>query len=204
MNETILSLMTFLPLVGVLLLFFVPKESHNQQRGLALGITILTFLVSLPLVTGFQTNAQFQFVKNVPWIAAGPFQMHYHVGIDGISLLLLLLTTLLTPLAILSSWNSIKDRLKEYMIFMLILETGMLGVVVSLDLFLFYVFWEITLVPMYFLIGIWGGSRRVYAAVKFFLYTMAGSLLMLPLANKSTRGLRKLSAIFTLRSASST
>ena len=179
MNETILSLMTFLPLVGVLLLFFMPKESHNLQRGLALGITILTFLVSLPLVTGFQTNAEFQFVKDVPWIAAGPFKMHYHVGIDGISLWLVILTTFIMPLAVLSTWTAVEEKVKEYMICLLLLEVGMLGAFISLDLFLFYIFWELMLIPMYFIIGIWGGKQKIYAAIKFFVYTMAGSVLML-------------------------
>jgi NADH-quinone oxidoreductase subunit M len=179
MNETILSLMTFLPLVGVLLLFFVPKDSHNAQRGLALGVTILTFLVSLPLVTGFQTNAEFQFVKDVPWIAAGPFQMNYHIGIDGISLWLVILTTFIMPLAVLSTWTAVEEKVKEYMICLLLLEVGMLGAFVSLDLFLFYIFWELMLIPMYFIIGIWGGKQKIYAAIKFFIYTMAGSVLML-------------------------
>ncbi|HLO25815.1 MAG TPA: NADH-quinone oxidoreductase subunit M [Geobacteraceae bacterium] len=179
MNETILSLITFLPLVGVLLLFFVPKDSHNQLRGLALGVTILTFLVSLPLVTGFQTNAEFQFVKNVPWIAAGPFQMNYHVGIDGISLWLVILTTFIMPLAVLSTWTAVEEKVKEYMICLLLLEVGMLGAFISLDLFLFYIFWELMLIPMYFIIGIWGGKQKIYAAIKFFIYTMAGSVLML-------------------------
>ena len=179
MNETILSLMTFLPLVGVLLLFFVPKNSHNQLRGLALGVTILTFLVSLPLVAGFETNAEFQFVKDVPWIAAGPFQMNYHVGIDGISLWLVILTTFIMPLAVLSTWTAVEEKVKEYMICLLLLEVGMLGAFISLDLFLFYIFWELMLIPMYFIIGIWGGKQKIYAAIKFFIYTMAGSVLML-------------------------
>jgi NADH-quinone oxidoreductase subunit M len=179
MNETILSLMTFLPLVGVLLLFFMPKNSHDLLRGLALGVTILTFLVSLPLVTGFQTNADFQFVKNVPWISAGPFQMNYHVGIDGISLWLVILTTFIMPLAVLSTWTAVEEKVKEYMICLLLLEVGMLGAFISLDLFLFYIFWELMLIPMYFIIGIWGGKQKIYAAIKFFIYTMAGSVLML-------------------------
>jgi NADH-quinone oxidoreductase subunit M len=179
MNETILSLMTFLPLVGVLLLFFMPKNSNNLLRGLALGVTILTFLVSLPLVTGFQTNADFQFVKDVPWIVAGPFQMNYHVGIDGISLWLVILTTFIMPLAVLSTWTAVEEKVKEYMICLLLLEVGMLGAFISLDLFLFYIFWELMLIPMYFIIGIWGGKQKIYAAIKFFIYTMAGSVLML-------------------------
>ena len=118
-----------------------------------------------------------QFVEDVPWIQT--LGAHYHVGIDGITLLLVLLTTLLGPLAILSSWTAIEDRMKEYYAFMLMLQTGMLGVFISLDFFLFYVFWEVMLVPMYFLIGVWGGPRKLYAAIKFFLYTLVGSVLML-------------------------
>ena len=178
-NLPLISIVTFLPLVGALILAFQNREDSNGLKQTALVVSILTFIVSLGFVVGgFRFDqAGFQFKETYQWIEA--FKINYEVGIDGISLLLVLLTTFLMPLAILSSWNSIKDRLKEYMVFMLILETGMLGVFVSLDLFLFYVFWEVVLIPMYFLIGIWGGPRRVYAAVKFFLYTMAGSLLML-------------------------
>lgn len=140
--------------------------------------TLLTFLFSLGLFFGFDPSTpQMQFVEQVPWIEH--YGISYFVGIDGISLLLVMLTTFLMPLAILASWQSITTRLREYMIFMLLLETGMLGVFVALDLFLFYVFWEAMLIPMYFLIGGWGGEQRIYAAVKFFIYTMAGSLLML-------------------------
>src|SRR5664279_5547840 len=157
----------------------MPKNSNNLLRMVALGVTILTFLVSLPLVTGFQTNAEFQFVKDVPWIVAGPFQMNYHVGIDGISLWLVILTTFIMPLAVLSTWTAVEEKVKEYMICLLLLEVGMLGAFISLDLFLFYIFWEVMLIPMYFMIGIWGGKNKIYAAVKFFVYTMVGSLLML-------------------------
>ncbi len=159
MNDTILSLMTFLPLIGVLILFFMPKNNHNQLRGVALGITILAFLVSLPLISGnFENPAVgFLFVKDVPWITAGPFVMHYHVGIDGISLWLVILTTFIMPLAVLSTWTAVEEKVKEYMICLLLLEVGMLGAFVSLDLFLFYIFWELMLIPMYFIIGIWGG-----------------------------------------------
>src|SRR5262249_39038494 len=120
---------------------------------------------------------QMQFVENVPWIKT--LGAKYHVGIDGISLLLIMLTTLLGPLAVLSSWSAIANRVKEYYVFMLMLQTGMLGVFISLDFFLFYVFWEVMLVPMYFLIGVWGGPRKLYAAIKFFLYTLVGSVLLL-------------------------
>jgi NADH-quinone oxidoreductase subunit M len=179
MNDTILSLMTFLPLIGVLLLLFIPKDSHGLLRGVALGVSVVTFLVSIPLVTGFISNAEFQYVKNVPWIAAGPFEMRYHVGIDGISLWLVILTTFIMPIAILSTWTAVEEKVKEYMICLLLLEVGMLGAFISLDLFLFYIFWEVMLIPMYFIIGIWGGKQKIYAAIKFFIYTMAGSVLML-------------------------
>lgn len=179
MNEMILSLMTFLPLAGVVLLFAIPKGSHGLLRGLALAVSLLTFVISLPLVTGFEPNAEYQFVQNIPWISTGAFQMNYHVGIDGISLWLVILTTFIMPIAILSTWTAVEKRVKEYMICLLLLEVGMLGAFISLDLFLFYIFWEVMLIPMYFIIGIWGGKNRIYAAVKFFIYTMVGSLLML-------------------------
>ena len=123
------------------------------------------------------SGAEFQFLERVPWIPA--FGIDYSLGIDGISLMLIVLTGFLTPIALLSSWESIHKKVKEFSIFMLLLETSMLGVFASLDLFLFYVFWDFVLIPMYFLIGIWGYERRIYAAVKFILYTMAGSVLML-------------------------
>jgi NADH-quinone oxidoreductase subunit M len=179
MNDIILSLMTFTPLLGVLILFFVPKDSHATLRGVAIAVSLVTFLISLPLVTGFVTNADFQFVQDTPWIAVGQFRMNYHVGIDGISLWLVILTTFIMPIAILSTWTAVEERVKEYMICLLLLEIGMLGAFISLDLFLFYIFWELMLIPMYFIIGIWGGKQKIYAAVKFFIYTMAGSVLML-------------------------
>ena len=179
MNDTILSLMTFTPLIGVLLLFFIPKDSHSTLRGVAFAVALVAFFISLPLATGFVTNAEYQFEANMPWIAAGPFQMNYHVGIDGISLWLVMLTTFIMPIAILSTWTAVEERVKEYMICLLLLEVGMLGAFISLDLFLFYIFWEVMLIPMYFIIGIWGGKQKIYAAVKFFIYTMAGSVLML-------------------------
>ncbi len=177
--SNILSVMTFLPVVGVLLLLFIPKGNNGVLRSVALVTTLVTFLVTLPVLTGFQTNADFQFVENVPWIAAGPFAMRYNIGIDGISFWLVILTNFIMPIAVLSTWTAVEENVKEYMICLLLLQTGMLGAFVSLDLFLFYIFWEVMLIPMYFIIGIWGGKNRVYAAVKFFIYTMAGSLLML-------------------------
>lgn len=176
---SILSLTTFLPVLGVLLLLFIPKDSKGTLRTVALATTVVTFFVSLPIMFGFQNNAEFQFVEKVPWIAAGPFVMKYYVGVDGISLWLVILTTFIMPIAILSTYTAVEEKVKEYMILLLLLETGMLGAFISLDMFLFYIFWEVMLIPMYFMIGIWGGKNRIYAAVKFFIYTMVGSLLML-------------------------
>jgi len=175
---SILTLITFLPVAGAALLLFMRKAGTRAIRNVALIVSLLTLLLSLPLFSEFDvSNPGMQFEQSVPWIPSLGIQ--YHVGIDGISLFLVLLTTVLTPIAILSSWNSIETRVREYYLFMLLLETGMIGVFVALDFFLFYVFWEVMLVPMYFLIGVWGGQRRIYAAVKFFLYTMVGSVLML-------------------------
>src|SRR5512138_450289 len=179
MSTNILSLMTFLPLLGVVLLFFVPKQNHAALRVLALVTTIVAFLVSLPLAFGFQTNAEYQFVEKISWIAVGPFQMNYHVGIDWISLWLVMLTTFIMPIAVLSTWTAVEEKVKGYMACLLLLQVGMLGAFISLDLFLFYIFWEVMLIPMYFIIGVWGGKNRIYAAVKFFIYTLVGSLLML-------------------------
>lgn len=177
--SNVLSLTTFLPILGVLLLLFIPKDSKGVLRNVTLAVTLVTFLVSLSILSGFQTNAEFQFTENLPWIAAGPFVMRYNIGIDGISLWLVILTTFIMPIAVLSTYTAVEEKVKEYMICLLLLETGMLGAFISLDLFLFYIFWEVMLIPMYFMIGIWGGKNKIYAAVKFFIYTMAGSLLML-------------------------
>jgi len=179
MSNHLLSLTTFLPILGVLLLLFIPKDSKGTLRGVTVAVTVVTFLVSLPIMLGFQPNAEFQFTENVPWIAAGPFVMRYNIGIDGISLWLVILTTFIMPIAVLSTYTAVEEKVKEYMILLLLLETGMLGAFISLDMFLFYIFWEVMLIPMYFMIGIWGGKNRIYAAVKFFIYTMVGSLLML-------------------------
>lgn len=178
LNLPILSITTFLPLVGALILLAVPRANEQAIKRLALVASLVTFAVSLVLYAYFEIGTSaMQFTESLPWIS--DLGISYQLGVDGISLWLVLLTTFLTPLAILSSWTSVKDRLKEYMIVMLLLETGMIGVFVATDLFLFYVFWEAMLIPMYFLIGVWGGPRRVYAAVKFVLFTMAGSVLML-------------------------
>ncbi len=172
------SAVVFLPLLGALYLLFIPSQQEEKIRQYALGTALLTFLISLGLLTGFDSDtADFQFVSQANWIE--DFGIQYAVGVDGISLFLILLTTFLTPLVLLASWGDIHTRVKEYQFFFLLLETGMLGTFVATDLFLFYVFWEVMLIPMYFLIGIWGGPRRIYAAIKFLLYTMVGSLLML-------------------------
>ncbi len=178
MDQYILTIVTFLPLVGVLLLLFIPDKSKAAIKGVTFGTALIDFIISLHLYFHFKSGtAAMQFEVNHSWIPS--LGINYHFGIDGISLYLVLLTTLLTAIAVLSTFNAVKDRLKGFMISMLVLETGMLGVFVSLDLFVFYVFWEVMLVPMYFLIGIWGGVNRVYAAIKFVLFTMFGSLLML-------------------------
>jgi NADH-quinone oxidoreductase subunit M len=173
---SLLDAVLFLPLIGFLVLLFVPKEIARVG---ALAISLIVFLVSLGLIAPywFASPSGYAFSTNAAWIDYPPIR--YHVGLDGLSLWLVLLTTLLTPIAILVSWKSVDHRAKEFHAFIILLEFGLIGVFVSLDLFLFYVFWEISLVPMYFLIGIWGHDRRIYATVKFFLYTMAGSMLML-------------------------
>ena len=172
-----LSLLVFLPLAGALLLLFFPRRRTQMLFQTALLFTTLTFLWSLKILWDFApTSGEMQFPERLSWIPA--YGIDYFIGIDGISLFLVMLTAFLGPLVILASWTVTK-RVKEYLFFMLALETGMIGVFVALDLFLFYVFWEVVLVPMYFLIGVWGGSRRIYAALKFVLYTMSGSLLML-------------------------
>jgi NADH-quinone oxidoreductase subunit M len=172
-----LSILLALPVIGAVLLLLVPRRQTQALFSLALLASGLTFFWSLKILNLFDgQSGEMQLIERIPWIPG--FGIWYIVGVDGISLFLLLLTTLLMPIAILASW-SVQEKVKEYLIFMLLLETGMLGAFVALDLFLFYVFWEVMLVPMYFLIGVWGGTRRIYAALKFVIYTMAGSLLML-------------------------
>jgi len=178
MTPGILSVVTLLPLVGGLALTLVPRRHDNVLRGGALAVAVATFAISVRLYTAFDVgSASYQFEEQVAWMPS--LGASYHIGIDGISLLLVLLTTFLMPIALASAWHAIEDRTKEFVIAMLVLETGMVGVFVSLDLFLFFVFWEAMLIPMYFVIGVWGGPNRIYAAVKFVLYTMVGSALML-------------------------
>ncbi|MBV9790357.1 MAG: NADH-quinone oxidoreductase subunit M, partial [Chloroflexi bacterium] len=181
MQSFLLSLIVWLPLVGALALLVIPGLSDQGAKRLAFVWSLVVFVVSLPLIPGLgmydPANPGLQLVERVPWIDA--FGVDYYLAIDGISLWLVLLTTFLTPITILSTFDTISTRVRAFQAFMLALETGMLGVFLAQDLFLFYIFWEFTLVPMYFLIGIWGGSRRIYATVKFFLYTFAASVLML-------------------------
>jgi NADH-quinone oxidoreductase subunit M len=175
----LISVVTFLPLVGAVAVVLGPREKTGVLKGLALVTTIVTFLVSLGLYSGFEVgNGGFQFTEEQGWIESAGIS--YKVGIDGISLFLVLLTTLLSIVGVMASWADIQRRVKEFMVCLLLLETGMIGVFVALDLFLFYVFWEVMLIPMYLLIGVWGSpGRRIYAALKFFLHTMFGSVLML-------------------------
>ena len=174
----LLSIVIFLPLLGVIAIALLRGLGATAIKTIALGIGVLTFVISLGLYTGFNADTgTFQYVAQENWITS--LGISYHIGIDGISLWLVLLTTFLTPVCILAAWNSIEKGLSGFMMSLLALETGMLGVFCSLDLFLFFVFWESMLIPMYFLIGVWGGERRIYATIKFVLYTMAGSALML-------------------------
>ncbi len=177
LDNAILTLVTFVPATGALLLLVFPRRDRDI-RLFSLVISLLTFVLSLHLPAHFHRDQTgFQYVKDIPWIPTP--SIRYHMGIDGISLWLVVLTTFLTPLCVLISWKSIHERVKEFFILLLVLETGLIGVFVSLDLFLFYFFWEATLIPMALLIGMYGHGRRVYAAIKFFLYTMIASMFML-------------------------
>lgn len=171
-------MITFLPLFSVAALLVLRSDDHTWIRRIALAASVAEFLLSLWLLRGFEVgDAAFQIQEKYEWV--GLFNIHYHIGVDGISLFLVLLTTFLTPVAILCSWESIHENVKGFFISLLVIETAMIGVFVSLDLFLFFAFWELTLIPMYFMIGMWGHERRIYATVKFILYTMFGSILML-------------------------
>jgi NADH-quinone oxidoreductase subunit M len=175
-----LTLLTFFPLVGVLILLFIPSDRKDTLRWTTLIVSLITFVISLWVLGMFNaSDPDLQLVARYNWITVAGWNIQYFLGVDGLSILLVLLTTFLTPISILSTWTAIDERVKDFMLFFLLLEIGMNGVFLAQDLFLFYIFWEFTLVPMYFIIGIWGGPRRIYAAIKFFLYTMAGSILML-------------------------
>src|SRR5215475_4757589 len=178
LSHHLLSVILFTPLVGALVLLFVPRESPLLHKLVGNLFGVLGFVVSLPLIVHFPAGSgDYEFKEVADWIPS--IGARYSLGVDGISMLLVMLTTFLGMLAITSSWGAIQQRTKEYYILLLLLQTGMIGVFVSLDFFLFYVFWEVMLVPMYFLIGVWGSDRRLYAAIKFFLYTLAGSVVML-------------------------
>src|SRR5215813_6902718 len=174
----LLSVLIFFPALGALALLLLRGDDHGWIRRLSLTISIVEFLFSLLLIPKVPIGvAGYSLVEYYNWIAIPP--IHYHLGIDGISLFLVILTTFLTPISVLASWKSIEHRVKEFFVMLLLLEVGVIGVFLSLDLFLFFLFWEVMLIPMAFLIGIWGHERRIYAATKFVLYTMAGSILML-------------------------
>jgi len=179
MKLPILSFLVFFPIAGMVILLFIDRKNHKMLKEATLAISLVEFVVSLPLWFWFDgKTAAMQFVERYNWLPQ--YGISYYVGVDGFSLLLILLTTFLTPLCVLATWTDIQHRVKEFMICLLGLIAGMIGVFVALDLFLFYVFWEVMLIPMYLLIGVWGNpARRVYAAIKFFLFTMFGSLLML-------------------------
>jgi NADH-quinone oxidoreductase subunit M len=177
LDGRLLSVLVLLPVLGAVIVALTQRRSETLQKWLGLAVSSTVFLFSLVLVRDFRIEPHMQFVEKRPWIPV--WGISYHLGVDGLALWLVVLTTFLTPLCLLGSWTSIDKRVREFVAFMLLLEAGMIGVFVALDLFLFYVFWEAMLIPMYFLIGIWGHERRIYAAVKFFLYTFAGSVLML-------------------------
>ncbi|HEY3442813.1 MAG TPA: NADH-quinone oxidoreductase subunit M [Paludibaculum sp.] len=178
MQEHLLSIILFTPLLGVLVLMFLPRSQKTLVRLWANISAAAGLLVSIPLIVNFNRNADgMQFVERMDWIPSMGVQ--YLIGVDGISVLMVMLTTIMGFLAIFSSWDAVKDREKEYYAMFLIQQTGMIGVFISMDFLLFYVFWEMVLVPMYFIIGVWGGPRKLYAAIKFFLYTLAGGVMML-------------------------
>jgi NADH-quinone oxidoreductase subunit M len=174
-----LVLMTFFPLVGVLVLVFLAPQQKNAMRWTAMGASLVTFALSLWVLVLFDPTKADNMLVQQSWFRLAGVPIQFLMGVDGLSILMVLLTTFLTPIAILSTWKAVEEQVKGFMIFFLLLEVGMLGVFLALDLVLFYIFWEFTLIPMYFLIGVWGGKNRIYAAVKFFLFTMAGSVLML-------------------------
>ncbi|MBK7643261.1 MAG: NADH-quinone oxidoreductase subunit M [Planctomycetes bacterium] len=180
-----LTLLVFLPLLGALVVAFTPREAVALQRGITLATLLAVCFIGLQVCLDFDgSSAAYQHVVDIPWFAlpsggGSSVPVHFRLGIDGLSVLMIGLTALLGPIVMLSTWGHITTRVKEFMVWLLIMQSGMLGVFLALDLVLFYVFWEITLVPLYFMLGIWGGERRLYATIKFFLYTLAGSLVMM-------------------------
>ncbi|HYM00924.1 MAG TPA: NADH-quinone oxidoreductase subunit M [Blastocatellia bacterium] len=183
MNGHLLTIITVLPVIGAVLLLLIGRSGDeskdNTLKWIALLVSVAVFIVSLALPFGYSGGPGLSFEERVPWIHAFDLNMTYHVGIDGLSMWLVLLTTFLVPLSILVSWKAVHYRMREFLVAILALETGMIGVFVAMDFLVFYFYWEVMLVPMYFLIGVWGSERRIYAAVKFVIYTVTGSLLML-------------------------
>jgi NADH-quinone oxidoreductase subunit M len=196
MTDHLLTILILIPLLGALVVLFMPRQGAGAIRTTAMAFMGVELLASLALLRGdFAASADYQFVTQAVWVES--LGISYKVGIDGISLWLVLLTTALTPVALFVSWTGIDTKIKEYALSFLLLEVGMIGAFVALDLFLFYVFWEIMLVPMYLIIGVWGGPQRVYAAVKFFLYTMVGSLLMLVAILYVAASYRELAGVYS-------
>src|ERR1044072_2161158 len=182
MISYLLTIITLLPIVGAISLLAYKRDDQANEGNMkwtALTFSLMTFVISLLLPFKFKSSGGLQFEQNSEWISAFNLGIRYHVGVDGLSLWLVLLTTFIVPVALIASWNSVHTKLREFLICLLALETGMIGVFVAMDMFLFYLFWEVMLVPMYLLIGVWGGERRIYAAIKFVIYTVVGSLLML-------------------------
>ncbi|MEK6713731.1 MAG: NADH-quinone oxidoreductase subunit M, partial [Nitrospirota bacterium] len=176
MGIPILSIVTFLPLLGAVILIFI--KNNTAARWIALVFTVVDFLVAIPIMLNFdRTTPNMQFVEHYDWIPS--WNITYYMGIDGISVLFIFLSALLGWICVLASWRSIEHKVKEFMMALLVMQTAMIGVFCALDFFLFYLFWEAMLIPMYLIIGVWGGKNRIYAAIKFFLYTLAGSVLML-------------------------
>jgi NADH-quinone oxidoreductase subunit M len=174
----LLAAVLFLPALGALLVMMLPREEESLHRGFGIAFSLITFALSLGMLKLYNPEyGRFQLLVDKAWIPG--LNAHFKIGVDGISFWLVLLTTFLTPIVLLSAWNSVHKKVREFVVCMLVLETGMLGAFVALDIFLFYVFWEVMLIPMYLLIGVWGGNRRLYASIKFVIYTMVGSLLML-------------------------
>ena len=177
MDFPLLSAITYLPAIGALLIFFLPRVGGEGARSIAMAATLGTFALSVVMVLQFDKNAEFQFEERVDWLSG--IGSSYHMGVDGMAVLLIALTTTLSAISMGWSWGTVTTKMREYYIAILLLQTGMLGVFMALDLFIFYIFWELMLIPMALLIGVWGSKNRVYAAIKFFIYTLAGSLLML-------------------------
>src|SRR5215467_12491970 len=175
---SLLTSLILIPMVGALALLVLRSDDHKFIKAFALGVSIFEFAFSLLLLWKMDfSRTTYQLEENFRWISSPP--INYHLGVDGLSVFLVILTTFLTAISVIASWNNIHERMKEFFVTLLMLEVGIVGVFLSLDLFLFFLFWEVMLIPMAFLIGIWGHGRRIYAAVKFVIYTMAGSILML-------------------------